>query len=158
MQQFLLERVPLHGGLVDLNAESRARVGADDAAFGFDCEAFRHDLIAPRHVVVDGLADEIARLREPELQRGGGTDRSLRVVRCQRNPMRVGQGCDPSRGGQSTAVRDVELADFAPAFLKEVAECARSVIRSPVATGVVIAALIAASPSIDSGQHGSSKK
>ena len=127
--------------------------------FGLDGEAFLDDVLPPGHVVVDRFADDVARLREAELQRRGRADRALRIVRRERDAMRLGQGGDAPRFGEAAAVRDVELADFARARVSNRSRnAARFVTRSPVAMGVVTAALIVARPSTHSGQHGSSKK
>ena len=98
------------------------RVGPDDAAFRLDGEAFLHHVLPPGHVVVHGLADDVAGLREAELQRGRGADGPLRIVRRERDAMRVREGGDAARGGESAAVRDVELADLDGALVEHLLE------------------------------------
>ncbi len=88
----------------------------------FNREAFAHDVISPRHVAVHGFADDVARLREAELQRRRRADRTLRIVRCQRDAMRIGQRGDPSGFREAAAVRDVELADLAAACGEQIAK------------------------------------
>src|SRR5947208_2611746 len=83
--QLLLERVFGYLRLVDLDAQAGSGARADEAAIAFDGEGLRDDVLAPGHVGVDGLADDVGGGREAELQAGGGADRSLRVVRRERN-------------------------------------------------------------------------
>ncbi len=76
----------------------------------------------------------------------------------ERDAKRVAERGDAARLGEAAAVSEVELTDFAAAGGKQVAE-GREVCQ-PLAGGdrVETAALIVARPSIDSGQHGSSRK
>ena len=82
------------------------------------------------------FANYVAGRGEAEFQRGCGADRSLRVVRRERDAIRLGQRCDPSGLGQSAAVRDVGLGDAARPPLEELAKRVNAISRSPVAIGV----------------------
>src|SRR5437762_3515132 len=76
-QQLLLLKRMLHNfRFVDLDAQPRPRVRADDAAFFLDGETFAHDVAAPRHIRVNCLADDVARRRESELQTRSGAHRA----------------------------------------------------------------------------------
>src|ERR1700722_8183266 len=77
LQHLLLKRMLLHLRLVDRDAQTRLRVGPNDAAGLFHGEAFLHDVLPPRHIRMDGLANDIARLRKAELQRRGRADGAL---------------------------------------------------------------------------------
>src|SRR4051794_6801142 len=80
LRQFLLERMLLHFRFVNRDAKSWPRVGADKASLGFDDEPLFDHVLPPRHVGMHGFADDIARLREAELETGGGAYRALRIV------------------------------------------------------------------------------
>ena len=116
LQQLLLERMLLHFGLVDRRCPGRAACSA--ARCGPVCSTVKPScdhVLPPRHVGVDRFADDVARLREAELQRGRGADRPLRIVRGEGDAMGLGQRGDAPRFAEAAAVRDVELADLAGA-------------------------------------------
>src|SRR5213083_1911190 len=69
LRQFLLERVFLHGLLIDGDPEAGSGVGPHDATLLLDGESFLHYILPPRDVVVYGLANDVARLGEAKLQR-----------------------------------------------------------------------------------------
>ena len=77
----------LHLGFIDRDAQTGPGVGPNDAPLFLDREPFLNDILPPRHIGVNGLADDIARLRKTELQRRGGADRALRIVGRQRDAM-----------------------------------------------------------------------
>jgi len=123
LRQFLLERVFRDGGFVDRNAQARASIWLHQSAFRFDREALVDDVVSPGNIVVNGLADDVSRLRKTEFQRRGRADRALRIVWCQSDSMRIGQRCNSASRGQASAMRDVELADFARTPLEQFLEC-----------------------------------
>ena len=85
-------------------------------------KAFFNDVVSPRNVGMHRFADDVARLREPKFQRGRGADRSLWIVRGERDAIGVRQGRDATRFAEAAAVRDVELTDLAAAPSEQIAK------------------------------------
>src|SRR5437867_9724249 len=112
----------LDRSLVDVDAKAGACVWPHKAATWLDSKSFLHHVLPPRHVVVDGLADEVARLREAEFQRGRRAHRSLRIVWRKRDAVRVRQCGDTPRRSETAAMREVELADFAGTRVEHLAK------------------------------------
>src|SRR6185503_16459147 len=131
LRDLLLEWMFFYRFLIDADAEAGTRVWLHQAALWFDSKSFLHHVLTPWHVVVDSLADDVARLREAEFQRGRGAHRPLRIVWRQRDAVRVRQCGDPSRCGEPAAMREVELADFAGTRVKQLAK--RFEVRHPLA-------------------------
>src|SRR6056297_817011 len=67
--KFLLERMLRDLRLVELDPEAGTFVGPHDPPLGLGDEAFPDHVLAPRNVGVNGFADHVAGLREPELER-----------------------------------------------------------------------------------------
>src|SRR6185369_16710495 len=78
LRHLLLEWMLFDRFLIDTDAEAGAGVWPHQAALGLDGESFLHHVLPPRHIVVDGLADDVARLREAEFQGGRRAHRPLR--------------------------------------------------------------------------------
>src|SRR5690606_20924666 len=95
LQGFRLERVARDFLLVQLDAEARPLTGFDDPLLSVDLETFLHDVRPPRDIIVHGLADDVARLTESELERGSRTDRSLWIVGSERRSRGLAQCGDP---------------------------------------------------------------
>ncbi len=64
----LLRRMLFGGSFIDRAAETWSGVRSHDAPLLFNREPFLGHVLLPGHVVVDGLANEIARLGEAKLQ------------------------------------------------------------------------------------------
>src|SRR5687768_11990592 len=106
LQQLLLEGVLFDFVLVDLDTQPRFVARPDDPALLLDREALADDLLPPGDVQVHALADDVAGGREAQLQARRGADRALRVVRRERDAVRVAQRGDAARFAQPAAVRD----------------------------------------------------
>src|SRR5580700_6607158 len=68
LRKFLLERVPLDGGLIDINAQSGFDRGCNRAGLFTHGVMILHHLVAPWHIVADGFADDVVWLRKAKLQ------------------------------------------------------------------------------------------
>src|SRR5688572_759427 len=119
LRHFLLEGMLLQGFLIDGNAEPRAGVGPHKAAFWLNSKPFLYDILPPGDVIVDGFADEVAWLREAEFEGGGGAHWSLRIVRRKGNAVGVRQRGDTPGNGETAAMGEVKLADFAGACVEQ---------------------------------------
>ena len=80
LRNLLFERVLFHFVFVDCDFISRLFVWYHRSRFFVDGESFLHNVVPPRNVVVHRLADDVTRLRKPELQRRCSADRSLRIA------------------------------------------------------------------------------
>ena len=131
LQNLLLERMFLYFGFVDRDAQAGAGVGFDETALFLDGEAFLDHVLPPGDVGVDRFSNDVARLREPKLQRGGRADGALRVVRSEGDAVGFRQGGDPAGFAEAAAMRDVELTDIAGPGIEQIAE--RRQVRHPLA-------------------------
>src|SRR5688572_26626657 len=67
LQQLLLKRVFSHFGLVDLDAQTWPGAGPHQAPVALDDEALGDHVLAPGHVLVHRLADDVRRRGEAQL-------------------------------------------------------------------------------------------
>ena len=119
---FWLEWVLGNLGFVDLNPQSRRGSGAHQPPFRLDRERFGANVLAPRHIVLHRLADNVTGRCKPELKRRRCGNGSLRVVRRDGDPVRLGKRGDTAGFRQTAAVRDVGLNHRTGAVLQQFTE------------------------------------
>ncbi len=113
LRNLLLERMFEDFLFVDRDAQARLGVRCDSASCRIDFETFLDNICSPRNVVMHRFADDVGRLRETELKRCRSADRSLGIMRCQCDSVRVGEGGDPTGFAEAAAVGNVQLANLA---------------------------------------------
>jgi hypothetical protein len=91
LRDFLLKRMFTNLTFVDRNPQTWPRVWSHRAGRSVYRESFFNDVLSPWDIVVDCFADDVAGLGETKFQRRCGADRSLWIVRCQCNSVRIRQ-------------------------------------------------------------------
>ena len=84
---------------IEFDAESGQGVGAHGAGFRVDLETFLHHIVAPRHVGVDALADDIGRCGKAQLD-GGGVPEIVALGERGVTVLRSGDGRRWANGGR----------------------------------------------------------
>lgn len=122
LSDLLLKGMPASLRLIDRDSDPRLRIGKDGPVCGIDPKSLLDDIVSPRHVGVDRFANDVAWLREAELDRRRRAHRPLGIVRGKCDPMRIGERSDPPGFRKTATVRDVELTDFTTPASEQVAE------------------------------------
>src|SRR3954465_3337337 len=113
LRNLLLERMLPDLVFIDGNAQAGLRIRRHGSGCFINSIAGCDYVMPPGNIVMHRFTNNVVRLCEPKLKRGGSADWALGIMRRQGNLVGHGQGRHTSRFSKSAAVRDIDLADIA---------------------------------------------
>lgn len=158
LRDFLFKGVLGDLGFVDRDAQARSGIGVDRPCFRVNGEPFLHNILSPGNIIMNRFANDVAWLGKPNSSEAAVLTgpwglcgaRAIRWASA-KAAMRRDSVKPPQWVISSWQISHPRTANRSR-------KAARWVSLSPVAMGVVTAALIAARLARFSGQQGSSKK